>query len=107
MTERTRTEARFAVDPAHPALEGHFPGNPLLPGVVVLDQVIASAEAWLGAGWRVGGLPQVKFLSPLKPGDTADVRLELREGRVHFTVERGDTTIARGILSAADAEAAP
>ena len=87
------------VDPEHPALEGHFPGNPLLPGVVVLDQVISATEAWLGDAWSVRGLPQVKFLSPLRPGEAAEVGLELREGRVHFVVQRGADLIARGILS--------
>lgn len=99
MSEPRHNETRFVVDPAHPSLEGHFPGNPLLPGVVVLDHVIAATEAWLGEHWRAGGLPQVKFLSPLRPGDAAEVRLVLREGRVHFTVLRGDTTVAQGILS--------
>lgn len=91
-------ESRFRVEPDHPALDGHFPGNPLLPGVVVLDRVIGAATAWLGDGWRPGGLPQVKFVSPLRPGDEAVIRLTLREGRVHFTVHCDEATVAQGIL---------
>jgi len=107
MNEPPSVKARIVVDPGHPALDGHFPGNPLLPGVAVLDEVIAAAEAWLGKAWRVRGLPQVKFLSPLRPGEAADVHLELREGHVHFVVQRGETAIARGILSPGDGKTGP
>jgi len=101
MTGAPEHETRFAVEPDHPALAGHFPGNPLLPGVVVLDRVIAATERWLGAAWRAGGLPQVKFVAPLRPGDEAVVRLVLREDRVHFTVRCGEALVAQGALSRA------
>lgn len=101
MTEPPAREERFAVDPRHPSLAGHFPGNPVLPGVVVLDRVISAAEAWLGGGWRVGGLPQVKFVSPLRPGDEAIIRLALRDGGVHFSVRCQERTVAQGLLSPA------
>lgn len=92
-------EVRFTVEADHPALEGHFPGNPLLPGVVVLEEVIAAAETWLGPGWRVAGLPQVKFVAPLRPGDEAVIRLEQREQRVHFTVRCNEAAVAQGVLA--------
>ena len=101
MTEAPVREERFAVDPGHPSLAGHFPGNPVLPGVVVLDRVISAAEAWLGGGWRVGGLPQVKFVSPLRPGDEAFIRLVLRDGCVHFAVRCQERAVAQGVLSPA------
>lgn len=96
-------ESRFRVAPDHPSLEGHFPGNPLLPGVVVLDEVITAVEDWLGPDWRAGGLPQAKFVSPLRPGDEAVIRLELRADRVHFVVRCGEALVAQGILAGAGA----
>jgi 3-hydroxyacyl-[acyl-carrier-protein] dehydratase len=99
VTEAPAREERFVVDPRHPSLAGHFPGNPVLPGVVVLDRVISAAEAWLGGDWRVGGLPQVKFASPLRPGDEATIRLVLREGGVHFAVRCQERMVAQGVLS--------
>lgn len=107
MNEALEKSAGFVVDPHHPALEGHFLGNPLLPGVVLLDHVICVAEGWLGKDWRVGGLPQVKFVSPLRPGDQADVRLVRREERVHFTVTCRGTMVAQGILTRAAEVASP
>ena len=40
-------EVRVAAD--HPSLQGHFPGNPIVPGVVLLDTVIANVELATGS----------------------------------------------------------
>ena len=50
-----RHSATLSVPAQHPSLAGHFPGNPIVPGVVLLDEVIAAAEAWLGDGFHVAG----------------------------------------------------
>ena len=86
----------FAVDSDHPCLPGHFPGRPLVPGVVVLERVIAAIEAEHGPlpGLR---LPQVKFVQPLLPQQDAQIELEtLGPGRWRFRVRREDQLIASG-----------
>lgn len=53
----------------HPAFAGHFPGRPIVPGVLLLDHALLLAQAQLGRqlpGWKVA---QTKFLSPCGPGD--------------------------------------
>lgn len=92
---------RFAVPPDHPCLPGHFPGRPLVPGVVILDAVLAAIEAEHG---RLPALrlPQVKFMQPLLPGETADIALE-RVGdapRWRFRVQRGEALLASGEIVA-------
>ena len=65
---------RFVVEAGHPSLPGHFPGRPIVPGVVLLDEVAALAlAAKVGAGWRVAGFPGVRFLRPVRPGDVVEV----------------------------------
>nr|WP_208854125.1 hypothetical protein [Thioalkalivibrio sp. ALJ1] len=77
----------------HPSLPGHFPGHPVVPGVVILDQVAAVAQAH-GLG-PIEALPQVKFLAPLKPD--VDFRVEIDPPG------RGDRQAFRVVADTADA----
>jgi 3-hydroxyacyl-[acyl-carrier-protein] dehydratase len=60
-------EASCVIPPDHPSLAGHFPGTPIVPGVVVLDEVAAALATWR-KGSRLIGIPFVKFLAQIKPG---------------------------------------
>lgn len=86
---------KFTISPDHPSLPGHFPGRPVVPGVVVLERVIEAIEAAHGplAALR---LPQVKFLQPLLPGEPATVVLDGAAPRWRFRVLRGDVLLASG-----------
>jgi 3-hydroxymyristoyl/3-hydroxydecanoyl-(acyl carrier protein) dehydratase len=86
----------FAAD--HPALPGHFPGRPLVPGVVLLDRVAAAVERWRGQ--RVAALAQVKFLRPLLPGQAAELILDADGKSIRFSICSGAATIASGIVEA-------
>lgn len=96
----------FSISIDHPALPGHFPGRPIVPGVVVLDRVLAAIEAQHGA---LGPLrmPQVKFVQPLLPGQIARIELEPSTQaqdaapRWRFRVLRDDALIASGEVRAA------
>jgi 3-hydroxyacyl-[acyl-carrier-protein] dehydratase len=87
---------RFCIAEDHPALSGHFPGNPVVPGVVLLDRVAEALLSWRGA--RIVGLPQVKFMHPLLPGQSADLLLEDGVGSVRFKLLHDGTLIASGQL---------
>lgn len=95
----------FTIAHDHPSLPGHFPGKPLVPGVVLLDQVVAAIEAIHGplAALR---LPQVKFLQPLLPGESARVELDGDAPRWRFRVLRGDSVLASGEVRTMAPEAA-
>ena len=85
----------FTIPADHPALPGHFPGQPIVPGVVVLDRVVEVIEAGHGPLPPLR-LPQVKFLQPLLPGQSAQVQLQGDAPRWRFRVLRGDTVLASG-----------
>lgn len=91
---------QFSVATDHPSLPGHFPGRPIVPGVVVLDRVIDAIESVHGP-LSAMRLPQVKFLQPLLPGDVADVVLDGVAPRWKFRVLRGQTLIANGEIGLA------
>lgn len=84
----------------HPAFPGHFPGRPIVPGVVLLDQAIRFAETLLarpGLSWQVGN---AKFLSPVGPGETLTFALTPKaSGAVAFTVRAADRDVASGSLT--------
>ena len=61
----------------HPSLPGHFPGAPLVPGVVILDEVIAALAEWQQNS-QLSGIRMVKFLAPLQPEQTFTISLSLR-----------------------------
>ena len=53
----------------HPAYAGHFPGQPSLPGVVLLDAALHALAGVLGAHALTGQIKSAKFLSPVVPGE--------------------------------------
>ena len=85
---------QFHIDPAHPCLPGHFPGAPVVPGVVLLERIATIIERAFGA--RIAGLPQVKFLRPLRPGETADICIDCERER--FDIWHAGERIASGVL---------
>ena len=91
---------RFSIPRDHPCLPGHFPGRPLVPGVVVLDRVLAAIQAGHGPLGPLR-LPQVKFLRPLLPGQAAQVDLEqVSPGRWRFRVSHAGEAVASGEVAA-------
>ena len=64
-------EVRFSAD--HPTAAGHFPGNPIIPGAVLLDEVLQAMGA--APGDR-SVIRSAKFLQPVRPGDAVVIRWE-------------------------------
>ncbi len=87
---------QFVVPFDHPSLPGHFPGHPVVPGVVVLDHVLQAVEARQGAPAGTLRLPQVKFLQPLLPGQAAEVVLEGEPPRWRFRVLHAQALLVSG-----------
>ena len=84
----------------HAAFDGHFPGAPVLPGVVLLDETIRAIELADGGEarcWRVGS---VKFLRTVAPGETLALeRVRLASGAMRFTILSAGQAVATGALS--------
>jgi 3-hydroxymyristoyl/3-hydroxydecanoyl-(acyl carrier protein) dehydratase len=82
---------RFTVAMDHPSLPGHFPGNPIVPGVVLLDEVLACLQ--------IHGeltLLTAKFTAPVRPGDAVDVTWQRRGDRLDFAGSVGAAGVLRG-----------
>jgi 3-hydroxymyristoyl/3-hydroxydecanoyl-(acyl carrier protein) dehydratase len=88
---------RFAVDHAHKSLPGHFPGRPVVPGVVLLDHVLAAIACAHPDMPAVAGLESAKFLAPVLPGEEIEVACRrLASGRLEFSATRAGRPVLRG-----------
>nr|WP_286197511.1 hypothetical protein [Variovorax boronicumulans] len=91
---------RIPVD--HPAFAGHFPGQPLLPGVALLAEVLEAVLADGALAQRLGRAPRlanVKFLAPVRPGAELALELDASGRGLRFAVRdrsHGDRLAASG-----------
>lgn len=83
-------QAGFMIAVDHPALAGHFPGNPLVPAVVVLDYALAAAAN----GRRPARIVSAKFHASLTPGMHCEVRWRPLEGVTEVVCESAGSLIA-------------
>lgn len=94
------TEFTWTVAADHPALPGHFPGQPIVPGVVLLDYAIRCATTLLASNdgrWQIGN---AKFLSPVAPGEPLIFTFDSKpSGSIAFRVRTGDREVASGSLT--------
>ncbi|HZZ92063.1 MAG TPA: hypothetical protein VFE23_05835 [Usitatibacter sp.] len=90
----------FDVPPDHPSFEGHFPGEPVLPGVVLLAEALASIEAATGVGASGWTLESGKFHGAVTPGSTVEIRHEPHgNGGRRFEVREAGRLVASGVLA--------
>jgi len=115
-----RIVAEKDLTPDEPVFTGHFPGNPIMPGVLVSEALAQTSGLLLGLTWRERGQyvnkdepsllfltsVNVKFLTPAKPGETMRLEASLKKefGKLFlFEVAAyvGNSHIAKGTLSLA------
>ena len=84
------------VPAGHPCLAGHFPGNPVVPGVVLLELVLNAVRAWHGTPGRLRRLLTTKFLLPLRPDESFEIVLRLSNTRLDWRCERQSSLLAQG-----------
>ena len=93
----------------HPVFAGHFPGQPLVPGALLVSEVMEAMQRVPAMAARLGPHPTlaaVKFLSPVRPGASISIALMPEAGGargVKFEVRCGDTLAASGRWTAAEA----
>ena len=80
-------------------LRGHFPQNPIVPGVILCEILAQSACVLMRDVMDEGkipmytGLDKVRFRSPVRPGDTVETRCRIRRAKPPFYFASGEVTV--------------
>src|SRR5688500_2189392 len=83
----------------HPAYAGHFPGRPILPGVVLLAEALAAIALATGRAASRWSIASAKFPSPVTPGTALTLLHERHaDGRVRFEIRAEGRVVASGAL---------
>ncbi|MCP9451692.1 MAG: hypothetical protein NNA23_03300 [Nitrospira sp.] len=90
----------------HPSIAGHFPRRPIVPGVVILGEVLETIRLAEPDLKTVSGIPVAKFASPLKPGECLVIKVTRTAlEQVSFVCRVGERVVASGIIDFAMAPA--
>ncbi|MBA2251104.1 MAG: hypothetical protein H0W13_00140 [Nitrospirales bacterium] len=92
-------ERIVTIGAGHPSLAGHFPGHPVVPGVVMLGEVMNAIREMTKERIEFVGMPAAKFMSPLNPGEPLFIRYDQQaDGTTEFTCTTVSRLIASGCL---------
>jgi 3-hydroxyacyl-[acyl-carrier-protein] dehydratase len=86
------------ISPNHPVMADHFPGNPIVPGAVILDRVSQALKSEMKNNIEIYKFSRAKFLSPLKAGIPAVIEFKITGNLARFTCSTDLMEIAVGQL---------
>ena len=94
------TVTDILIPPDHPAFAGHFPGAPIVPGVVLLDEALHAIATLRGLALEHCTLRAVKFKSVVRPGEPVTLVFESTgPGCVRFELNSEGRSVASGTLT--------
>ncbi len=92
--------AQVNTDAGSPWFAGHFPGDPILPGIAQLNMVTECIERVLHRKLILQNLARIKFKQLIRPGDVLDIRAVVgkKENNYTFTIKNNDKEVCSGRL---------
>jgi 3-hydroxyacyl-[acyl-carrier-protein] dehydratase len=83
----------------HPSFAGHFPAFPVLPGAILLDEMLKAIELARGIDLKTWHISSAKFLEAVRPRDSLLLEHDASApGLIHFTIRVDDRKVASGTL---------
>jgi len=94
-----KTHVKFADD--HPTAAGHFPGNPIIPGALLLAEVLRAITLAEEMVLDSCNVKAAKFLHPARPGDSVEIEYQVSPKNViDFSCAVGTVKVLSGVVSA-------
>ena len=98
----TKIKATKEISPEEPFFKGHYPGNPIMPGVLICESIFQTGAILLSSimGYVGDGIPvltrinNAKFKNMVKPGDLLDIEAELVEKVSNAFFLKGSASVA-------------
>jgi 3-hydroxymyristoyl/3-hydroxydecanoyl-(acyl carrier protein) dehydratase len=98
----------FSLAADHPAASGHFAGNPMIPGAVLLSEALRAVGAALGTDLARCSVRSAKFPSPSRPGDRVEIDFSASGAGISLVCSvSGRTVLKAEIAALAFARASP
>lgn len=91
--------ATVSTDAESPWFSGHFPGDPILPGIAQLHMVTECVERALGKPLLLKNLARVKFKQLIRPGDILDIHaVAAKKDNYSFSIQHNNAQVCSGRL---------
>ena len=72
-----KVSASISLNSNHPVFQGHFPGNPVTPGVCMMQIIKELAEKWAACPLMLTAARNVKFMAIINPAQHPNIQVEL------------------------------
>lgn len=87
----------YLVPVQHPAADGHFPGNPIIPGAVLLAETLQAIADSAAIRLAPCQIKSAKFFQPVRPGDRMLIDFaQSSPGEIRFTCAVDGKTVLAG-----------
>lgn len=92
-------EINFAAD--HPAARGHFPGNPIIPGAVLLSEAVRAVGTATHIDLSRCSVSAAKFPAPSRPGDRVAIDYSVKVSSISLTCSVAGRTVLKAEVACA------